>query len=257
MQLHTNTQIYQSQLAKYCRTGEWLHIPGVHTTHVQQYRRLVYNVIDEMLQHAYPVMHSLILENEWNNCVQQFFSTHNCISPQIWFMPQEFLAFVCNKVPAMLTKYPHLPNLMLYEWAEVELFMMEDIDVPYTTTGDVLFSKLIINPEHRLLAFNYPIHQKNVSKILPADKGNYYLIGHRNKEGNVGFTDLSPVLVRMIEYLEEKPLSIIELIQQLENEYNINLSEIDKQNLIQFFHNALKQQIIIGFAVGHSKNVLI
>jgi hypothetical protein len=248
MQPYNLTQSYQSQLAGYCRTGQWNHIPGVHTGHVQHYRRLVYNVIDDMLRNAFPVMSELVTKQEWDEAVQVFFSSHSCHSPQVWYMPKEFYQFVLNSQHALLQQYPCLAALMQYEWMEVELFMMEDITVPHTTLGDVVFSKLVINPEHTLMALPYPVHQKKATAITNADKGNYFIAGYRNTNGDVLFTDLSPALVRMIEYLSVTPLSVKQLIGQLESEFQLILTETDKQAVIQFFETAYLQQLIIGFA---------
>ena len=75
-QLNKDTRHYQASLADYCRTGDYQAIPGVKTAHVHQYRRLVYNVVDDMLQSAYPLTRGLLTEEEWNELVQEFFSGH-------------------------------------------------------------------------------------------------------------------------------------------------------------------------------------
>ncbi|MDE3123939.1 MAG: putative DNA-binding domain-containing protein [Bacteroidota bacterium] len=255
MQTYIDTQAYQSQLARFCRTGQWEPIPGVHVQHVQQYRRLVYNVIDDMLLNAYPLVYACIEQEEWNELVQLFFSEHNCQSPQVWYMPKEFYLFLHKRQHPLLQKYPQLLNVMEYEWAEIALFMMEDIAVTYTTFGDVLFSKLILNPEHCLLHLTYPVHQKKVNTIHAEDKSCFYVIGHRNREGAVLFTDLSPALVRMIEYLAMQPLSVMQLIQQLENEYAMQLTEKDKNAVLHFFEVALQKQLLLGFSVSSEKKV--
>lgn len=60
MQLLNHTHQHQSALAAYCRTGELPDIPGVVMENVPQYRRLVYNVIDDMLQNAYPLTYEYL-----------------------------------------------------------------------------------------------------------------------------------------------------------------------------------------------------
>ncbi len=247
MQLPESTFTHQSNLASYCRTGKLPGIPGMIRENVHHYRRLVFNVVDDMLQNAYPLAHELLTAKEWERAVNDFFTKHPCQSPQVWYMPKEFYQFLADTRHPLLKKYPFLEELLWFEWVEVELFMMEDKMAQAVTTGNVLFSRLVLNPEHHLLSFNYPVHSKNAKFIRLSDKGKYYVIAHRNTEGEVIFTDSSPALVRMVEYLSETPLSIKELFNEFQQEYHMILSAEDQKAIIRFFENAYKQQLIIGF----------
>lgn len=247
MQLLESTFTHQSNLAAYCRTGKLPGIPGIIKENVLHYRRLVYNVVDDMLQNAYPLVHELLTATEWKKAVNDFFTNHPCQSPQVWYMPKEFYQYLSCTKHSLLKKYPFLEELLWFEWVEVELFMMADKMVQADKTGDVLFSKLVLNPEHHLLSFNYPVYSKNAKFITLTDKCPYFVIAHRNTEGEVIFTDSSPALLRMIEYLSETPLSIKELFNEFQLEYNMILSAEDQKAIIHFFENAYKQQLIIGF----------
>lgn len=247
MLLHNSTHTYQSNLANYCRTGKLVAIPGIQTDNVTHYRRLVYNVIDDMLENAYPLTAALVTAKEWKKMVNDFFTHHPCQSPQVWYMPKEFATYLIEQQHPLLEKYPLLTDLLWFEWTEVELFMMEDITTEYSITGDLLFSKLVLNPEHQLLSFNYPVHQKNARYISHADKGSYYAIAHRNKEGEIIFTDLSAALVRITEYLREEPLSVHELFNTFEKEFKVQLTETDHHSIIAFLTTSFQQELIIGF----------
>ncbi len=249
MPLLDTTYMYQSGLAAYCRTGSLPAIPGINAYNVIQYRRLVYNVVDDMLQNAYPLTHALLSVEEWEQVVNEFFIHHPCQSPQVWYMPKEFYQYLSDTKHPLLKKYPFLADLLWFEWVEVELFMMEDKTARAGNSGDVLFSKLVLNPEHQLLLFNYPVHEKSAKYITRGDKGNYYVIAHRNTEGEVNFTSIAPALARMIEYLSSAPLSITDLFDMFRQEYDLPLTEDDQKIIIQFFTNAYQQQLIIGFPV--------
>ena len=247
MPLLDTTYTHQSNLAAYCRTGQLRDIPGINKENIFHYRRLVYNVVDDMLQNAYPLTYELLTAKEWKNAVNDFFTNHPCQSPQVWYMPKEFYQYLSDTKHPLLKKYSFLQELLWFEWVEVELFMMEDKTVKADTSGDVLFSKLVLNPEHQLLSFHYPVHSKNAKFIALTDEGNYFIIAHRNSEGKVIFTDSSPALVRMIEYLSEAPLSVTDLFSAFQQEYKMVLSKNDRKDIIQFFENAYQQQLIIGF----------
>lgn len=247
MLLPDTTFTQQSKLAAYCRTGKWQSIPGINRDNVSHYRRLVYNIVDDMLQNAYPLTHELVSDKEWKKAVGDFLSHHPCQSPQVWYMPKEFYQYLSDAQHPLLTKYVFLKELLYFEWIEVELFMMEDKPADYDASGDVLFSRLVINPEHRLLSFQYPVHSKNASYLTLSDKGNYFVIAHRNREGEIIFTNSSAALIRMIEYLAETAMSVKELFTAFRKEYNLLLTEEDQKNIILFFENAFQQQLILGF----------
>lgn len=247
MLLLNTTHKQQSKLAAYCRTGKWQSIPGVDKENAAYYRKLLYNIADDMLQNAYPLTHELLTAKEWNNAVNDFFSNHSCQSPQVWYMPKEFYQYIKNTKHPLLNKYVFLEELLLFEWLEVELFMMEDEPVEYDETGDVLFSRLVLNPEHRLLTFQYPVHKMNAEYISASHSGSYFVIAHRNREGEVIFTDSSPSFIRMIEYLEENAFSIKELIAAFEKEFKLQINDENQQHIIRFFSNAYEQHLISGF----------
>jgi hypothetical protein len=247
MQLLERTHKYQSSLANYCRTGKWENIPGVQKENITQYHRLVYNVVDDTLQSAYPLTYDLLTKKEWDKAVSNFLINHSCQSPQLWYMPKEFYQYIVNTGSPLLKKYPFLEELLSFEWMETELFMMEDKPVKVKNNGDVLTDLLVINPEHQFLSFTYPVHSKKAKLIKEADKQSYFVIGYRDIEGSVIFTDLSPALVRLLEYLNEAPASLKELIQQFTAEFNIILTATDQRSIGSFFENAFQRNLIIGF----------
>jgi uncharacterized protein len=244
-QLNKDTRYYQSSLADYCRTGSYQAIPGVKTPHVSQYRRLVYNVVDDMLQSAYPLTKGLLREEEWDELVQEFFSGHACQSPQVWYMPKELYEYlVQQEIHPLLVKYPFLPDLLRLEWLEIALFMMEDRPATCNANGE----RLVLNPEHELVHLQYPVHFKEAKRIRGTDKGDYFLVMFREPDsGDVQFMQLSPALARMIELLEEKPMSIAALTAEICRELRLEITQ-DIQAMTQLFvDQGLQNKLIMGF----------
>ena len=244
-QLNKDTRHYQSSLADYCRTGDYQAIPGVKTAHVNQYRRLVYNVVDDMLQSAYPLTRELLTEEEWNELVQEFFSGHACQSPQVWYMPKELYEYLTQReAHPLLSKYPFLPDLLRLEWLEIALFMMEDRPAVSGSKGDLL----VLNPEHELVHLQYPVHLKEAKQITANDKGDYFLVMFREPDsGDVQFMQLSPALAMMIELLEERPMSITALAMEICGELQLELTQ-DILAMTQLFTDqGLQNKLIAGF----------
>jgi hypothetical protein len=248
MLLRQNTRIAQSALANYCRTGNLQDIPGVDHQRVHHYRRLVFNIIDDSLASAYPLTRNLLSREEWDMLVNEFFSSHPCQSPQVWTMPKEFYEYLIEVNHPLLTKYPFLQELLWMEWLEIEIYMMEDQKVNYQGSDISGIGKLVINPEHRLLTLNYPVHLKQASQIQPDDRGNHYLLMHRDPvSGKVHFTDLSPFFTRIIEHLTGQPYRFDELIEMTALDFGMNVEKIVYENSMRFIENALNSKLILGF----------
>lgn len=249
MQSLTKTFEQQSKLANYCRTGEYKTLENVNEKNVSQYRRLVFNVVEDMLQTAYPLTFELLEKNEWLNVTKEFFANHACSSPQVWYMPKEFYEYLSEEKNHPLSKkYPFLLELLSFEWLEVQMYMMEDKEVGYSTYGDIHKDTLVVNPEIYLQHFQYPVHLKNAKDIAENDKGNYFLSLHRNPDdGEIIFTSLSPALLRSIELLQENPMSVSLLAKTICQELNINHSKEVDDMLQQFINNAMDTKLILGF----------
>lgn len=241
-----STHQHQTSLATYCRTGCYENIPGVNEKHVKQYRRLVYNVIDDTLSTAYPLSKKLLLEEEWNTLVQDFFSSVNCSSPQIWTMPRELVEFLEDSDYVLVQKYPFLVELLHFEWLEIEVYMMEDAPVvPYKVEGDFQVETLYLNPELRILALSYPVHTKVAKEIDEADKGQYFVTVHRHPmNGKAIFTEVNYAHLLLIDSLMQQPSKL----EDLKNLWLQSLEEVVvDQALTPFIENCLKTKLILGF----------
>lgn len=250
MYLKHHTRQIQSDLAQYCRTGHQVELPGTNSIGLQQYRRLVFNIINDSLQSAYPLTYELLTENEWRMLVTEFFNNHACQSPQVWTMPSEFYEYLIENNYAIIQKYPFLPDLLEMEWLEVEVFMMEDIPVDYEQGNKLLpDKKLVLNPEHRIAHFSYPVHLKNASQISEDDRGNFFLLMHREPEtSKVIFTDLSIFFARLTEILAGQPCSYKELASLTSSGFNLKPNEKIEREVANFVSRAIDSQLILGFA---------
>ena len=238
----------ETKFANYCRTGNFVRLKKTTPDRLPHYRRLVYNVIDDTLQTAYPLTYKLLAATEWNMLVKDFFSTHACQSFQVWKMPYELYQYVEQHNLSVKEKYPHLLNLLLFEWMEIEVFMMEDIDVPaFKTNGTLITDELILNPEHFLLVTEYPVHQKKATEINVADKGTYYLLIFREPQtGKVIFIELSLFFVWLIEQIKTTGYSVYQLSKEASRLFNIPQQQI-LENSQSFLSELQQQQFILGF----------
>lgn len=250
---YTKTQ--QNNFTKFCKTAEPQVIDGLTDGRIHHYRRLIYGVIDDSLRSAYPLTENLLTEDEWKILIDSFIANHNCQSPQIWQMPFEFYEFINKNNFDVKIKYPHLTDLLLFEWKEIEIYMMEDLNdnIKNISSNINENSKVIINKEHEILELSYPVHLKSAKEIYSNDAGNYFVLIFR-AEDKVQFYDVAPVFVWFINELSNNQKYISDVINEA-IKLNIQVGkEIIKQNLLSFVNTMRAKGFILGFENSENKN---
>ena len=247
MYLSNYTETQQNNFASFCKTNILKPIEGLTDNRIHHYRRLIYNIIDDSLRSAYPLTEDLLKENEWKYLVDEFVANHKSQSPQIWQMPYEFYQFIDKNDYEVKTIYPHLIDLLLFEWKEIELYMMEDKNVELNNLSLEIHnhSQIIINREYAILQLSFPVHLKSSNTIPLEDKGTYYVLMFRAND-KVQFFDLSPFFVWLIYEIENNDYLIEQLIKQSE-EANKNINcKIIKENFLKFIYTMHSKGFILG-----------
>lgn len=245
MYLSPNTHKHQSSLANYCRTGNYSPIPGVKEKNVARYRELVYNAVNDSLQAAYPLTYYLLAPEEWDTLVSEFFGSHRCQSPQVWQMPRELYEYAVETNHPLSSRYPFLFDLLLFEWKEVEVYMMEDEQTHSFSENFQGDCRIVLNPEIRVLLLEYPVHLNNAFEIAPEDKGTYFVCLHRHPAtGRVLFTDIHYPHVQVIELLADHPAPEKELLSVF---LNYAREPEAQQALDDFIFASLSSKLILGF----------
>lgn len=248
MLLNHDTKEIQSQVATYCRTGELKPIVGAREDRLPNYRRLIFNVINDTLVQAYPITYEILSEEEWYSFVNDYFINYNAQSPQIWKMPFEFYLFAKeNNYNEKLDK-AFLTDLLYFEWMEIEVHTMPDNEnINVNAEGDMFKDKLIINPEHKLIQLTYPVHLKAWNE-LEDNAGEYYVLIYREQEtGLVKFIDLSPFLALFFEQLKTSGESTEVILQELFNQIDKNQTDIIVKNVLGFLKYINELGLILGF----------
>ena len=249
MPLTKYTQSNQELLAEYCRTGV---IPsgldGIVPTRLPHYRRLVINVVRDALSQAYPLTEKLLGVDRFVDLVAEFFAKHNCQEAQLYKMTGELLVFFTNNPDhTLLIEYPCLMDLLRFEWLEMEMYMMEDAEMPVAKPdGDWLNDCIILNPEHRLLKFDYPVFKVAPQELAAYPASSYFCMAYRQPETlKIIFTEVSAVMAAILELMGHgETLSTIYKILQSEN---INLSDTSKHQLLEYLQEQLKTGFVLGF----------
>jgi hypothetical protein len=249
MNLLPDTYHIQQAFSAYCRTGEKVTLPGVAPERLKHYRRLVFNMINDTMESAFPIAFKNIPVRKWKSMVKDFFSHHACQSYQVWKLPLEFYTYGVEHNWEEEYQLPFLNDLLAFEWAEMEVYNMEDVAAaPFTPAGDWLDTPLVLNPEHRLLSFSYPVHLLAKPKELIANKGIYFVLLYRHPEtGHVEFTDLSPWLA----FLTEQLVMGITVRDILDYAPQLNITDTDTldEDTLHFLKHMQQQHFVLGFQI--------
>lgn len=246
MQKTNKTFALQTELGNFCRTG--LNEPKTSIQeHTFQYRRLVYNVVQDTLETAFPLAKKLIGDKRWENAVTFFFENHKCQTPQVWKLPQEFAEFYKENLFPFKKIFDELATLLQYEWLEIEVFMMEDEPIqPFEENRISNNDFLVPNPEIRILPVLYPYHLKEIDKISEKDKKQYFVSVHRDiYTKQVHFSDLSYPYVEALIKINEEKISTDDLYNLL-GKYDEDKEKV-QQFAEEFISFALEKNIILGF----------
>lgn len=251
--MHINKDTYeiQSGLASYCRTNVEPHLPGVTEGRIQQYRRLVYNVIDDTFEGAFPITRQLLSDEEWHELVNSFFTHHACQTPSVWKLPFEFYEYVAATDLAAKQRYPFLTDLLYFEWLEIDVHTMPDIEQEaYLSEGSWHHDRLVINKEFKLIQLNYPVHQLRPEALKENDhQGNYFVLIYREPEnGSVQFFDLSPLYALLISQLVESGQTLEAILPGLCDVFKLQRSAGVDDAVIAFLSQLRQKGFVLGFA---------
>lgn len=187
------------------------------------YQLIVYNNMDEILENAFPILHSISSETQWENLVTDFIAHNQAQSPLFLKIPEEFVTYLKNIRPAK-NDPPYLLELAHFEWVEHALDIANETIKfdSINNTGDLLKGIPIISPLAQLLSYQYPVHKINPKNIpsAPSTEPNY-LVAYRDTNDDVGFMEVNSISARLVELLDQsKGLTGKQALIQISNEIN-------------------------------------
>ncbi len=249
MKLSKETEAIQNSLALYCRSGVEPPIPVSRPESLPQYRRLVFNIVLNTMQQAFPIAYKNIPGSEWKDLVHEFFLNHDSQTPQVWKLPFEFYQFVSQNNYSKSLKKPFLDDLLFFEWIEIEVHTMPDIEVTkHKTEGNLFTDILVLNPEFKLFKLNYPVHIHPPEKATEL-KDDYFVIAYRHPNDlTVRFLNLSILHTFIIEKLIEEKYTLNQIIDDTIGLFKINKNELII-NISTFLNDLFNQRLILGYKI--------
>jgi len=246
MLLKADTKEIQEQLADYCRTGVEKPIAGTRADRLPQYRRLVYNMIKNTMETAFPITEEWLPSEEWESLVYDFFAQHNAQTPSVWKLPQEFVEFVSQADYAEIIQKPALNDLLWFEWLEIEVHTMPDTAEPVTSSSTFTNNvPLTVNPYFRIQQATYPIHLMHANEAAK-HQGQWFILLYREMDsGQVKFIRLSVLHAVLLEKLNDHPQSLQSVLPVLTSLFGITDLQITVDHLSTFCQDMITKGVLI------------
>lgn len=245
MPVTEKTYYHQKEFADSCLSGQFVQIDGVRPERLETYRNLVYGNLSSNLKNAYPIASKLLGEDVWSQLIHDFVAEYHSNTPYLWQMPKGFWEWAVQKKLGESLGYPFLEELIHFEWMEIELFMMPDQKCIAKTKEVTFDSVLTVNPESRILRYQYPVFKKASASITENDLGVYFLFAYRHPETlQVHFMELSPFYALMLQVMKEHHVTARSAAESASDYLQIE-QPIEETQILSFLEESAQQQIIL------------
>ena len=244
-------QQVQLAFASHIRDPEHNAMPGdIEDRRMNIYRELFYNNVESFLANGFPVLRSLISDDDWHAMARDFFSRHYCKTPYFLEITQEFMIYLQQERTPQPGDLPFMLELAHYEWLELAMDVDPD-HIPHTgfnPEGNLLHGRPVLSPLVNVACYTFPVH-KISPEFLPdaPPEQPTYLIIYRNAADQVRFMEINAVTARMLVMLQEQPgLTGREVITQIQQELQHPDPEVVMQGGLQALQHLRAVDIVLG-----------
>jgi len=172
---------------------------------METYRELFFNNIDSFLSSNFPVLKTILTEQQWFELSQDFFAKHPCSTPYFSEIPEEFITYLQNERKND-NDYPFLLELAHYEWVEMALSIDKEEIKPNTDKAIDTIDKatLALSGLAWPLVYQFPVQQISPTFLPDTEPSEpTYLLVYRNISDEVHFIQISPITFRLLQILQE------------------------------------------------------
>ena len=175
--------------------------PGIEERRLAIYRDLFFNSIEGLLAGNFPVIRQTFDDAYWRALVGEFYAGYRCTTPLFTEIAREFVCFL--ELRDEDPRAPWLHELAHYEWVELALQIADDA-VPEHADGDLLAGRPVVSPHAWALAYRWPVQQIGPHfQPISSPEAPTLLLVRRDIAGDVHFSQLSPLVYRLLALLDE------------------------------------------------------
>lgn len=188
---------------------------------IETYRELFFNNVDSFLSNNFPVLKTILNEQQWFELSQDFFSNHASSSPYFSEIPEEFIDFLQNERKNK-DDLPFLLELVHYEWVEMALSIAkENIKTnPRHFIENLVQQTIALSPLAWPLAYQFPVQEISPA-FLPTKTPEEptYLLVYRDTDDEVQFMKTPPITFRLLQIVQDnESISCEDCLKQIVQE---------------------------------------
>ncbi len=193
----------QLAFAKHLRAPEQHPAPeGIEDRRMGIYRELIYNNIENFIANVFPVMRSIMGDENWHKLMRDFISTHRCHTPYFVELSEEFLHYLAQERGLQEADPAFLLELAHYEWIELALDTSEAVIPPASPLpANLSASKPRVSPLAVCLNYQYPVHKVSLD-YQPSTPEPTQLVVYRNRNDRVRFMAANAMTLRLLYLLQ-------------------------------------------------------
>lgn len=200
----------QLALTRYLRDPESFAPPSeMDAARAQVYLNLVFNNLLGLLSGTFPVLIAVLGDAGWRALIRRFLRDYRAQTPRFGEIAREFVEFVASLEESPGQDHlwhPFLSELAHYEWVEMALQQFDAAPLQPSDAEQLLERPLRLSPLVWPLAYTWAVHRLGPGH-LPAEKPEQptLLMIRRLPEGQVQFSELSPLAWRLLQRIEQFP----------------------------------------------------
>ncbi|MGV0034408.1 MAG: DNA-binding domain-containing protein [Candidatus Azotimanducaceae bacterium WSBS_2022_MAG_OTU7] len=195
----------QKAFTEHLRDPDHTPVPaGLNERRMSVYSELIFNNVSALLSDFFPVIKSILPEDQWRKMVRDFFISHQSQTPYFMELSGEFVEYLSHS--QMIGGLPgFLVHLAHYEWAELALYTMdEDLPSESIPAPELPVSPLTLTDLAQPLAYSFPVHR--ISKTYqPNTEEATYLLICRSIDESVKFFELQPLSYQLLHEMQQNP----------------------------------------------------
>jgi uncharacterized protein len=198
-------QKFQHDLGRHLRDPHHTSRPaGVPQRRMAVYDELLFNNICGFVDTCFPVCRQMLGEARWRRLCRTFYRDWPLHTPWFREIPREFLRYLSDgliegRIAQALPRW--LPDLALYEWAELAVDVMA-VSVPtHDAQGDMMQRPVLLNPARIDVASAWPVHRIG-PQWQPRQPAPTFLVVFRDAQLDVQFSEINAVTARVLALLQ-------------------------------------------------------
>lgn len=228
---------------------------------LQTYRNHVSIGLLGGIEAAFPVLKSLVSQDEWNGLLNDFYLKRLTRSPIARHVFREFSHYLRKRYRGpLLKRMPYLRELAEYETLDLKLIY--DVDQPEpqgllkdwsaVSADPQVFLKLVpfLNPHQALRLYRWPVHRicRGYSTARRVKPGRNHLLVYRNPESfQIRFLEANPLVAELIARMRSGGKSVETLLERLLKKHRPSNAAIFVREAVSTIEFLKERGVVLGF----------